>query len=89
MIEERTVPDEIKEMFDLHLGYNKAKDSAIRMAFFKFQLRNAAYLAKMAIQTHREAWAKIHAIYPDIKDLTNVHYVTDRQVIEIRKGVDA
>lgn len=59
------VPKEIAYILDDAEAAEQARDAAVK-GFFRFQVRNAVYLGKIAIQKRREFWHKIYELYPEL-----------------------
>lgn len=59
------LPDDITDLFDEYEAAQHARDAAVK-GYFRFQVRNAIYLGKIAIQKRREFWAKVYDLYPEL-----------------------
>lgn len=64
MPKERVVPQELMEVWYEYVGASEARDSAAR-GYFKFQVRNAVLLGRIAEGKRTEFWDKIREIYPE------------------------
>jgi hypothetical protein len=60
-----TVPMELGELMDESLAAKMTSESACK-GFFKFQLRNALYFSKIAVQKNNEFWKKLYELYPEL-----------------------
>lgn len=71
LIEVWVVPQELIEVWNEYVGASNARDSAAR-GYFKFQVRNAVLLGRIAEEKRSEFWDKIKEIYPELsgKNLT-------------------
>jgi len=59
------IPQELIDLWDEHLAAEAARADAVK-GFFKFQLRNAIYFGRVAIQKKREFWRKCEELYPEL-----------------------
>lgn len=64
---EYDVPEELVEIIKDSMAAADVRDSAAK-GFFKWQVRNAIYAAKMSAQYRIEFWEKICEIYPELSN---------------------
>ena len=81
--DERLVPQELTELMDEAEAAEQARDSAVK-GYFKFQVRNAVLLGKIAIQKKREFWAGVYAIYPDFSGKV-LHFKADTKMVWVEE----
>lgn len=76
---EYPIPEELAEIMDEANAAAAARQDAVK-CYFKFQLRNAIELGKIAIQKRNKFWRKVRELYPEI-DQETIHYNGERRVV--------
>ena len=77
------VPEELCEIMETALSAKDARDSAVK-GFFKYQLRNAITLGKMARRKRQEFWDGIASLYPELSG-KNMTFEPGNKVVFIKK----
>lgn len=66
-MDKKVVPQGLIDLNDEATAAEQARDAAVK-GFFKFQLRNAIFFGKIAVQKRREFWEGIRSLYPELGD---------------------
>ena len=78
------VPEELCEIMETALSAEDARDSAVK-GFFKYQLRNAVTLGKMARKKRQEFWEGVCLLYPELSD-KRLTFEPDIKIVHIKEG---
>ncbi len=62
---EYELPEELIDIWDEFTAAVAARQDAVK-SFFKFQLRNAIYIGKIAEKKRRLFWRKVRELYPEL-----------------------
>lgn len=79
MSEEKIVPQNLIDIWNEYVGACEARDYAVK-GFFKFQVRNAVWLGRIAEEKRTEFWSKIREIYPELSDKA-IKYNREKKVV--------
>jgi len=77
------IPEELCGLMKDALAAEDARDSAVK-GYFKYQLRNAVTLGRMARDKRDEFWEGAFSLYPELSG-KNLTFEPDNKIVFIRE----